>query len=475
MVWSRLLRRNSLLRQFLVPIVLAVLATGVTVASLSKWASDQWSLRASRDRMLNVGRLVAAAPFPLTPTVLEQLRRLSGLDFLVLPQQNDANPIPLVTTKDLSRGDVEQLLMATRPKSDEEYPIGSIQIGKEGFRFVLVPTTSQRLVVLENNSQRTDGWQSFALPLITGVVSSLAIGVVATWTATKLVRRIEQLQEEVARIANGDFTKTPLTGPDDNIRSLQSAIHRMSDRLESNQREFAMNERSRLIHMIASGLAHELRNHMAGAKLALQTCDSNSADSEAVQVALKQLELAEAQIRRLLAVRSNAEYPGEPPLPVADIVSLASDLVRSTALHRGVQLDVFPPSADGDTHADIIAKARVPAGQLVVGALMNLLVNAMEAAGSHGASVKNGMVQFQTCLQTRERVCSWYIRDNGPGPSEKIAASMFDPFATTKPEGVGLGLAMCQRVAEQMQGSITWQRRDDWTEFHMQLPIRIEE
>jgi nitrogen-specific signal transduction histidine kinase len=52
---------------------------------------------------------------------------------------------------------------------------------------------------------------------------------------------------------------------------------------------------------------------------------------------------------------------------------------------------------------------------------------------------------------------------------------MFDPFATTKPEGVGLGLAMCQRVAEQMQGSITWQRRDDWTEFHMQLPIRIEE
>jgi C4-dicarboxylate-specific signal transduction histidine kinase len=52
---------------------------------------------------------------------------------------------------------------------------------------------------------------------------------------------------------------------------------------------------------------------------------------------------------------------------------------------------------------------------------------------------------------------------------------MFEPFATTKREGVGLGLAMCRQVAQRLQGDLEWSRHQDWTEFVLRLKINMQE
>ena len=62
------------------------------------------------------------------------------------------------------------------------------------------------------------------------------------------------------------------------------------------------------------------------------------------------------------------------------------------------------------------------------------------------------------------------VADNGPGPDPQIAARMLQSFVTTKPEGVGLGLAIVTAVAQDHGGRLAWRRSSGWTEMDLVLP-----
>lgn len=62
------------------------------------------------------------------------------------------------------------------------------------------------------------------------------------------------------------------------------------------------------------------------------------------------------------------------------------------------------------------------------------------------------------------------VRDNGPGIPEEIAGDIFNPWATTKSEGTGLGLTVCQRIARSFGWSIGMRRENDQTCFYVELP-----
>jgi signal transduction histidine kinase len=62
------------------------------------------------------------------------------------------------------------------------------------------------------------------------------------------------------------------------------------------------------------------------------------------------------------------------------------------------------------------------------------------------------------------------VLDSGPGPSDAVAAQLFEPFVTDKPEGTGLGLAVAKQIAESHGGSLRWFREDGVTCFEVELP-----
>jgi two-component system sensor kinase FixL len=84
--------------------------------------------------------------------------------------------------------------------------------------------------------------------------------------------------------------------------------------------------------------------------------------------------------------------------------------------------------------------------------VVNLVVNACEAlAGVPGerrvvvsTAEQDGRVQL-------------VVADNGPGPAAEVAGRLFEPFVTTKPEGLGVGLAICRSIAERHGGRLTAQ------------------
>ena len=63
------------------------------------------------------------------------------------------------------------------------------------------------------------------------------------------------------------------------------------------------------------------------------------------------------------------------------------------------------------------------------------------------------------------------VRDTGPGPKNSLESAIFEPFVTSKAEGVGLGLAVAREVVEAHHGSIDWWRADKMTSFRVVIPV----
>ena len=63
------------------------------------------------------------------------------------------------------------------------------------------------------------------------------------------------------------------------------------------------------------------------------------------------------------------------------------------------------------------------------------------------------------------------VTDSGPGPSPQVRQRLFEPFASDKGEGVGLGLFVARQVAAAHGGTIRWERQADATSFIVQLPV----
>jgi signal transduction histidine kinase len=79
-------------------------------------------------------------------------------------------------------------------------------------------------------------------------------------------------------------------------------------------------------------------------------------------------------------------------------------------------------------------------------------------------------VQVSTVLQGQTVLVK--ITDNGDGIPENIQEKIFTPNFTTKTSGTGLGLAMCKRITEQMNGQIWFETAEGaGTSFFVQLPI----
>jgi signal transduction histidine kinase len=239
----------------------------------------------------------------------------------------------------------------------------------------------------------------------------------------------------------------------------------MSLQLQRSSSQIAQNERSRMINLMASGLAHELRNHLTGARLAIQTCSPDPSTQEALSISLKQMKLAEETIQRLLTLKVDATEKLSAPMTLQQICEAVREMVLPIASHQRVLFQMEDCcGSDGQKVSRDCLETWVDDGSSIVGAIVNLVLNALEAAGPGGA-VEVSAKRLDDACKTME----WVVQDNGPGPTQEIVATMFEPFATTKREGVGLGLAMCRRIAQRHHGDVNWHRENGRTTFTLRI------
>jgi len=61
------------------------------------------------------------------------------------------------------------------------------------------------------------------------------------------------------------------------------------------------------------------------------------------------------------------------------------------------------------------------------------------------------------------------VEDNGGGPPAEIEQRLFEPFTTSKPKGIGLGLAMAKRAVEEQGGTLSFRRTDSGSVFEIRV------
>ncbi|MBL8072524.1 MAG: PAS domain-containing sensor histidine kinase, partial [Nitrospira sp.] len=139
----------------------------------------------------------------------------------------------------------------------------------------------------------------------------------------------------------------------------------------------------------------------------------------------------------------------------------AVELCQAEAAHQGVELELrLPQSPLPDVSGDPMQIEQV---------LLNLLYNAIEA-GPH-PELATGAVTVEARRQGADRVLV-QVRDCGPGLSEPDLERLFQRFHTTKPDGLGLGLAISRSLVESQEGRL-WaeNNRDYGATFNLALPV----
>jgi signal transduction histidine kinase len=230
----------------------------------------------------------------------------------------------------------------------------------------------------------------------------------------------------------------------------------MAGRLAQLQEAVRQTERLRLIGQVSGGLAHQLRNSVTGARLAVQlharNCDGQG-DAEALEVALRQLALVETNLKRFLD-QGRGEVLHKAPCDLAQLLDEVIGLVGPQCRHAQIGLCWQRPADDWTIQGDADQLQHV---------VHNLVGNAVDAAGPNG-TVELGLSKAGGVIVVE-------VWDTGPGPPPEIAPRLFELFVTGKREGIGLGLAVAKQVAEAHGGKIDWRREGGRTCFRVELPV----
>lgn len=451
-------RRSSLRRQLVLPVVGLLLAGVLANVAFASWLAARRAADVARQHEQQVVETLATSRVTLTLPVLETLARLTDSRFVVWNPVDGA--LGTTTLESAERDELSTVGVAAALER------GTTTLGGQAFRVATVRSGSVRpetVVVLTPRRSLVSLALESAWPQLAVATFTLAFLIPATLAATgRLSRRIGAVERRVAVIAAGDFGARGINegqhgdrpAPiDDEIGRLNRGVERMSGQLGQFRARLLAGERERLLGQLAAGFAHELRNAVTGARLAIDLhrsrCSQSSADGS-LGVAIKQLAVVEEEVRGLLALGKRTESAPE-PLTIDGLFTEVADLVSPRCQHGGTTLDVEMPTGIG-----LVARR-----DSLRAALLNLVVNAIDAAG------RGGTVRLEARAAGEVRIS---VDDTGPGPPDSLAATLTEPFVTGKPEGIGLGLAIVTAVAEDHGGRLEWGRVNDHTRFTIVLP-----
>jgi signal transduction histidine kinase len=206
------------------------------------------------------------------------------------------------------------------------------------------------------------------------------------------------------------------------------------------------------IGALSAGVAHELRNPLAGISGAIQVIAGSLDDGDRRRAIMDKVLGQITRLNRMVSDLLAFARPREVALGPVDLAEQAesvADVLRSG--HPGAVVTV---AGQGAAWADADHVHRV---------LLNLAENGLQAQGGEGR------VHFEVRPGT---VC---VADDGPGVPVDVAERVFEPFFTTRTQGTGLGLAICRSSAEAMGGRLVLERTGPLRGACFRLCLRTSE
>ena len=423
--------RVGLRTQLVWPLVLLLLLT-VALSFWNVWqATEQVTATTDAELATLMSTLTRPPSFPLTDAVLNKMKGLTGCEFLLVRSGS-------VLTSTIPNQDVGPLAPGVESNgyrfSSFDFPETHANFGST--LWVGYPTARWR-------ERQTDAIRG---PFILGVAVAVAI-LLLLWLSSRLVNRVQQVKAQAeALVHDGDLQ--PVTVQNDELGDLQVALTETATRLKTYQQKLQETERLRVLGQFSGGLAHQLRNAATAAKLSVQlSLQDTPPDSESLEVALRQLQRMESMLQQFLQVGKPTADSAMSLIQLDEVIHEVVESYAAQAKHLGITLTVR-------CHGNVPVQGQLLALGHLIG---NLLGNALDAAGP------GGRVELNCNNNVLE------VIDSGLGPPIDLHTKLFDPFVTTKSQGIGLGLAVARQAAEAHSTTIEWFRRNDCTVFQVKF------
>jgi len=304
------------------------------------------------------------------------------------------------------------------------------------------------------------------------------------WLAHQLARQLDRLRSGVRRISEGDLSppararvpnlelaqlQDAFITMANNLRDTRDALDRqieqerkMSETLQSLQRQVVRQERLTAVGLLVSGVAHELNNPLQAILGTLELLERHPGLTPDVldEVAFVKTQSGRArEIIRNLS-RFSSQQTGAPTLvDLRDVIAEIVQLRRRNLDSASITLDVEATSTRR-VYANFTEIEQV---------ILNFVINAQQSLESSERG--KGRIVIRVCdVGKRVRL---EVLDDGPGVSPDDEPKLFQPFFTTKPvgKGTGLGLSVSYGIIDSYGGSIGY-RQNEWggAMFFFELP-----
>jgi signal transduction histidine kinase len=284
----------------------------------------------------------------------------------------------------------------------------------------------------------------------------------------KLINRpIHQMRKKMKEVQEGNLNLQLLPLNNDEIGTLAKSFNIMVARLrEANQKieELYEKQMEKAEHLAAigeltAGLAHEIKNPIAGVKGALeiihQKTDTSDPRREVFAEILFQIDRIYKIIQDLLSYARPKDINVSLTSP-NECIQNAIKLARTQMNGKDIQFHF--------TGLKENALAAIDTNKIQE-LILNMMLNSISAIDNEG-NIEIGL------QQRNERELEIIVADDGGGIKEEIAPQIFNPFFTTKPRGTGLGLSICKKIIEVHRGSVEVKSKSgEGTTFIIRLPV----
>ncbi len=334
----------------------------------------------------------------------------------------------------------------------------------------------------ESNTQIKSMAKRLALALsLLGTCGAIAGLVTGYGMARQVSRSIFQLSVPIRDVA-GKLNE--VVGPievfaDPSVAELEEMLQRLSaavggvvEQLHARHREAIRADQLAAVGQLAAGLAHELRNPLMCMKTLVQ---SSRRQGDRAHLDFRDLAVLDEEITRLnnlLQAFLDFARPAKPEtedVDMAHVVRQTVDLLSKKAAAREVTIQCALGEGPLVVHADATQLRQV---------LLNLLLNALDAVHNGGSiwveamrsdnvrASENGGLRRLPDVRVR-------VSDNGQGLPAGDRSRIFEPFFSTKDTGLGLGLAISQRIIDAHGGELVGQDREGGgAVFEIRLPAQ---
>jgi len=211
------------------------------------------------------------------------------------------------------------------------------------------------------------------------------------------------------------------------------------------ERKWRRGQRLAALGTMAAGLAHEVRNPLAGirgaSQLLARETDKNAGLKDFLDVIVREVDRLDRTVEQMLDLARPME-PKLAEIALEDVIDRALAVLKSQMTDAGVDVKKSAPAQAAKISADAEQLTQV---------FLNLFLNALDAMPDGGTL--SVTIREETCGGDAPAVVA-EVRDTGQGMSQQTLEHLFMPFYTNREKGSGLGLAISHKIVEEHGGSI---------------------